>query len=500
MIEIKREPAQQAREKYDLIIIGGGIYGLMLLLEAVRRRLKPLLIEQNDFGSQTSLNHLRTVHGGLRYLQTLDINRFRESISERKWFLRNHPKFVKVMPCLMPLYQKGLKRVGILRIAAVINDLLSFNRNRQVPEKNRLPRSRTIRNGDVQKIFPGVDTAGLKGGVVWHDGSIEEYQRLFMEILKMTVNNGATALNYMEAIELVTSGKQVQGVRARDKESNDIFDFNSPSIINATGPWSRVLAKRFDRDYPELFRKRLLNWNVLFDRSALSEYSLGLTSSNGKEHTYFFHNWKNRLLIGTGELVVEPGEDECRVPPAALDRFLNDINSTVPGLAIGVNDILRVYSGILPARENGRLAVKETFVDHSASDGPEGLFSISGVKYTTSRLVAEKTLNRIFPGISPISNRQIAVNQIAEDVFFDYHQQPDENNLKALKRIQTNEAVIHLSDLILRRTSLGDNPGRIDSLLEKLRPFFNWDNEKWQQEIFRMKKEMNRNEFNPVNR
>jgi glycerol-3-phosphate dehydrogenase len=500
MIEITREPEQQAQEQYDMIIIGGGIYGLMLLLEANRRDLKPLLIEQNDFGSQTSLNHLRTIHGGLRYLQTMDINRFRESISERKWFLQNLPQFVKIMPCLMPLYQKGLKRVGILKIAAIINDLLSINRNRHVPEANHLPGSRTIRPGDVQKIFPGVDTKGLKGGVVWHDGSVEEYQRLFMEILKMCINSGATALNYMQATDLILSGKQVRGVRARDMESGDMFEFKASSIINATGPWSRDLAKHFDRDYPELFRKRLLNWNVLFDREALSEYSLGLTSANGSEHTYFFHNWKNRLLIGTGERVVESGEDECRVPEDAMNQFIRDINSTVPGLGIDENDILRVYAGILPARENGRLAVKETFIDHSACNGPEGLFSIAGVKYTTARLVAEKTLKRMFPGKERTDNPAMLQNHIPEDAFFDYRQQPDKNELETLKKIQKSEAVIHLSDLILRRTSLGDNPGRIDSVLEKLRPLFLWDDDKWRKETTRLKSEMNRNEINIVNR
>ena len=494
MVEIERNPLQQARQKYDLVIIGGGIYGLMLLFEATRKKLKPLLIEQNDFGGQTSLNHLRTVHGGLRYLQTLDIKRFRESISERKWFMQNHPKFVKVMPCLMPLYQKGLKRVGILKIAALINDILSFNRNKNVPGHNRLPGSRTIRPQAVQKLFPGVDPNGLKGGVVWYDGSIEEYQRLFMEILKMSIHNGATALNYMKATDLVTVQQQVRGVRARDLVSGNRFEFTAPVVINATGPWSRELANRFDRDFPDLFRKRLLNWNILFDRVALSEYSLGLTSSNGKEHTYFFHNWKNRLLVGTGELEVEPSDSECTVPPAALENFLRDINSTVPGLDLSQKDILRVYAGILPARENGRLAVKETTIDHSATGGPRGLFSISGVKYTTARLVAEKTLRQIFPGLNRSSDTELSKYLQPEDAFFEYGWLPGEtDNSEVLKRIQENESVIHLSDLILRRTSLGDNPRRIDSVLAKIRPLFEWDEEKWQQEIIRLKKEMRQN-------
>jgi glycerol-3-phosphate dehydrogenase len=275
-------------------------------------------------------------------------------------------------------------------------------------------------------------------------------------------------------------------------ESGATHEFEAPRIINAAGPWNRDLAERFDRDFPGLFLKRLLNWNVLFDRKALSSHSLGLTSSNGKEHTYFFHNWKNRMLVGTGELLVEAGEDECRVPAEAMDRFIRDINSTVPGLEIRTQDILRTYSGVLPAREDGRLAVRETFVDHSASGGPQGLFTISGVKYTTARLVADKTLKKIYPENRPVPHKEMNGFRFSDEAFFEYQQQPDGDDLDRLKQIVALESVIHLSDLVLRRTSLGDNPRRIESLLKKIRPLFPWDDGRWKQEIDRLESEMHR--------
>src|SRR5512137_1904921 len=104
MSAIFRDSAAAASEKYDVIIVGGGIYGVMLALEAGKRRQRALLLEQEDFGGATSLNHLRTIHGGLRYLQSLDLPRCLESIRERRWFLANFPALVQVLPCLMPLY------------------------------------------------------------------------------------------------------------------------------------------------------------------------------------------------------------------------------------------------------------------------------------------------------------------------------------------------------------------------------------------------------------
>jgi glycerol-3-phosphate dehydrogenase len=122
---ITRDPVGAVRGRYDLIVVGGGIYGVMILLEASRRRLNALLVERDDFGGQTSFNSLRIIHGGLRYLQTLDLHRFRESVSERQWFLRTFPDLIRPLPCLMPLHGDGLRRPPVLRAALAANDFLS---------------------------------------------------------------------------------------------------------------------------------------------------------------------------------------------------------------------------------------------------------------------------------------------------------------------------------------------------------------------------------------
>ena len=522
MAKIVRDLKKCSQESYDLIIVGGGIYGIMLSFEAVRRNLRPLLLEKNDFISGSSLNHLRTVHGGVRYLQSLDLHRFKESVAERKWFLKHLPQFVNVIPCLMPLYGKGIYRNSIFRIGLLLNDILSFNRNISIADKEqRLPRCRVINPGKTRELFSTADQQGLTGSALWYDATVEEYQRLMMELIKLAVSSGATALNYVHAAALLKENDCVTGVQAVDQETGKEYEFKAPIVINAAGPWCREVAAVFDRDHVPLFKKRLLVWNVLFNKEALSDYALGLSPLKGGGHNYFFHPWKNRLLVGTGEIEIaaashdnkfSPKNDELNqkflqrgpggavfsksappgretiVPAVAMENFIKDINTVVPELKITEADIQRIYSGILPAEENGTMTKREKIFDHSKNGGPKGLFSISGIKFTTSRLVADKTLNRVFPKAKKMPHEKILEKMEIKNISFDYEwDSPDEEDLSLLKEIVENESVLHLSDLILRRTSLGDHPERAIKILPKIRPIFDWDDNRWKIETDRLK-------------
>lgn len=486
-----RELGTFSQNSYDLIIVGGGIYGVMLSYEASRRGLRPLMLEKNDFAGATSLNHLRTVHGGLRYLQKADIPRFLESVGERKWFLQYFPEYVKPMPCLMPLYGKGLHRNMILRAALLLNDFLSFNRNKGVTAKNHLHRGRVVSPDETKTIFPDVDTKGLTGGAVWYDASVREYQRLNFRLLEIAMAAGAAALNYIGVKELLTENNRVVGVRARDEESGNMFEFRAPVVINASGPWSRETAAVFHKDHEPLFKKRLLLWNVMFKRDALSGHALALNPVKGKGRSYFFHPWNNRLLVGTGELVVEKSETETRVPDHEMAAFIRDINIMAPQLNLKQSDIQRVYSGVLPATDAGGLSGREVIHLHASNGGPDGLVSLSGVKFTTSRLVAEKVMKRLFPDRNAVSHEIHARG--SEDRFreFPFDWEPSTpDDLEMLKEIIANESVVHLDDLVLRRTSLGDNPERAIKILPQLKKLFNWDEGTWDTEVDTLEREL----------
>ena len=134
---------------------------------------------------------------------------------------------------------------------------------------------------------------------------------------------------------------------------------------------------------------------------------------------------------------------------------------------------------------------RERIFDHSANGGPKGLFSISGIKFTTSRLVADKTLNRVFPKAKKMPHEKILEKTEIKNISFDYHwDSPREEDLTLLKEIVENESVLHLSDLILRRTSLGDHPERAIKILPKIRSIFDWDDKRWEDEVESFKKQL----------
>ena len=484
---ILRDPAAAARGTFDLIVVGGGIYGIAATLEAGRRGLRTLLLERDDFAAATTANHLRTLHGGIRYLQSMDLPRFYESVCERRWFSQHFPGLVEPIPCLMPLYGNGVKRREVFLFGLLLNDILSSQRNRGVVPARHLPTSRIVSTAETQRIFPSVDGRGLKGSARWYDIAMPEPQRLVLTLMHAAAGTGATFLNYTEATALTTSDGRVTGVRALDHESGREFDFAAPKVLIAAGPATRALAARWHKDQPALFHRGLLLWNLLLRRPALSHHALALTPDRGRGHTYFLHTWKGRLLVGTGEALMAEGDLTTTVAPERLAETIDDLNRAVPGLDLTAADVERVYSGQLPATPGGKLANRPIIVDHGAHGGPGGLWSVTGVKFTTARRVADALLSRLDPR-GPVAPHRFP--DPTTGPMFEYGWLPAENDRSwfyQLKTLIAEEAVLHLDDLLLRRTSLADNPGRLPSLFPTLRPLFpDWDEARWQREIDRV--------------
>lgn len=492
-----RDPAGAASREYDLIIVGGGIYGTMLALESTRRGLEPLLLERSDFGAATSFNSLRIVHGGFRYLQSADLHRFRESVAERSWFLRSLPDLVHPLACLMPLYGQGLKRKSILRPALMMNDLLSRGRNQGLVEDHRLPGGRVIGREETFRILPEAVPGGLQGGAVWYDARIPDSPRVLIELLLWAASQGGTALNYVRARELVTEGNRVIGVRAEDLESGQGYEYSAPVVINAAGPWVRSLAAGFDREKERLFHPSLA-WNLLLDRPPISDHALAVAPPGPDGRVYFVVPYKGRIMAGTGhaELSGEPlpGSADARPSEVQLGHFLADLNAALPTLELTPEMILRVHAGLLPAAhpETDELAVREVIHDHDRAGGPRGLFSISGVKFTTARLVAEKTLQTAFPGRTPTELRprthlgfRSELDRAGAEL--DWRPGADDSEwLAESAELIENEAILHLDDLMLRRTCLAEHPVRGRELAGRVAELFGWDEDRQRAEIDRL--------------
>jgi glycerol-3-phosphate dehydrogenase len=388
---IGRDPQEAESRVWDLLVVGGGIYGATLALEAVGRGLATLVVERGGFGGETTRNSLRIVHGGLRYLQNLDLPRFRESVAERRWFLRHFPDLVEPLPCLMPLYDPprggALRRRAIFRLALRMNDLLSRER--------ALAPGRLLSPEETIDLFPAVDRAGLRGGALWHDAVVTDPRGLVVEILRRACRSGAATLDRVEALDLRVAAGRAAGIQAVDRESGRSLELRARTVANCAGPWCGEVARRFNQGTtPGLFRPALA-FNLLLNREPLSRAALAVASGEPGAQTWFLLPWEGRLLAGTAYAPVPRGSSGEEGPDEAMiGSFLTALNSALPGFEIGRGEVLDILWGRLPAVAEGGLALasRPVIFDHGAAGGPEGLVSVSGVKLTTARAVAERAL------------------------------------------------------------------------------------------------------------
>lgn len=459
---IARNLDQAAQESFDVIIVGGGIYGAMLMLESVKAGLKPLLLEKADFGGGTSFNNLRIVHGGLRYLQTMHLSRIKESVAERRWFLQTFPEFARPLKCIMPLYGGLMKNRLMLGIALRMNDWLTRHRNRAMDKTQQIPNGYVINADETREEFPQVRSEGLKGAAVWYDAVMPDCHRVQIEILRWATVAGGTAINYAEATSLLATDGRASGVSAIDRITKRVYDFRAAIVINAAGPECRALSATLDVERAELFHPSLA-WNLLIDRPPLSDGAVAIAAPSPNARVYFSHSLGGRLVVGTGHAAIGSG-DSLRLDRSRVERMLTEVNQAVPGLEIRLDEIVRIFGGQLPAAKAGTDILSDTpvLLDHQQKGGPRGLFSVSGVKYTTSRSTAEEAIARIISAIQPQGTLAgHPLPQRPANNAYDLHpdscpEQPE--RVRRAKVLIETEAPQSLEDLLIRRGNLAFDP------------------------------------------
>jgi glycerol-3-phosphate dehydrogenase len=474
-----------ARTAYDLIVVGGGIYGAMLHLEAARAGLRSVLVERGDFGGATSENSLRIVHGGLRYLQNLNVARSVESTRERQWYLAALPRLVTPLPCLLPIYDEGRKRASMLTLGLAANDAISAAVRYLDCSLADVPRGHVLDARAALELAPAIPAAGLAGGAVWHDLQLRCPGRVIVEALKWAADLGGVAVNYVEARRLLTSDGRVRGVSVAESGGRrTTAELRAPVVVNAAGPWAGELAARWG-GADERLTPLVTAWNVLLDRPALSGHAVALQDPLSPGTALKFSTaLGGRLFVGTG---YEPVRGRCdsaeAVTDGALDAFLAAVNRCVPKLEATRGDVLRVFSGVLPAAAPASNLPRARNL--LSERGPRGLFTVSGTKFTTARSAARRTLAAVRrsgllrrPAAAPREYPPCHASA-AEGLFGNEWTMLDVEARRAeLTRIIAEEAVEHLDDLVLRRTTLGDQPVRALAAARGLCDF----DDRWQRE------------------
>src|SRR3954471_14154378 len=195
-----RELDRLTGRTFDVLVVGGGIYGLTIAYDAAQRGLSVALVERSDFGSGASFNHLRTIHGGLRYLQSLDIARARESIRERRTTARIAPHAVRPLPFAVPIYRSLMRGKMAMRAGLLLDRVVAADRNRRVLSSHRLPGGRVVSRSHAAQRFPGLKRQGLTGAAVFYDYVTIEPDRLTFSFALAAAEHGAVLANHLEAL------------------------------------------------------------------------------------------------------------------------------------------------------------------------------------------------------------------------------------------------------------------------------------------------------------
>lgn len=406
---MKRDLAQLRGKQFDVLIIGGGIYGVCAAWDAALRGLSVALIEKNDFGSATSSNSLKIIHGGLRYLQQADFKRMRESIAERTILMRIAPHLVHPLPCIIPTYGHALKGREVMAAALFINDLVGFDRNRLTDPQKRLPNGKVISKEKCKEIIPGINEENLSGGAIWYDCQVYNSERMLISILRSAVNSGAVTANYTEMVGFITEQGRVTGVKAKDNLTGDILEISAKLVINNGGPWLNDVLAHLNGKLTRPKIKLSAAMNLVIKRKLFEKYAVGIWSKSDfrdgdallskGSRLFFITPWREYSLIGTTHVHYDGEPGQFKIKESDIQTFLDEVNAAYPPADLRREDVAFFYGGMLPADEDQkagedvRLLKNYQIIDHAKDSGVEGLISVVGVKFTTARDVAVKTVD-----------------------------------------------------------------------------------------------------------
>jgi glycerol-3-phosphate dehydrogenase len=412
------------RHEHDLVIVGGGIFGVCAAWDAALRGLSVALIERGDLAHATSASCFKMVHGGLRYLQHADLPRLRESSRERSTLLRIAPHLVRPLPIAVPTYGHARQGQAFLRAGLALYDLLTADHRRDVRDPaRRVPPGRLLSRDEALALFPWLERRDLTGAGLFHDGHMPSPARLALAFARSAMTAGACVVNYVEAVDLLRGRDRVAGVRARDVLSGETADVRGRVVLNATGPWAERLLARwlgapatlgltFSRDAYVVVRGRLGSGHALALPARTSDPDAVL--SRGPRHLFLVPG-RDSTLVGVWHVVSRGVPDEVAVTDADVASFLDEVNERLP-FELAPADVSAWHAGLVlfgdndPGARHLSYGKRSRLVDHAARDGVNGLISMIGVRYTTARAVAEQAVDLVFAklGYRPPATRTAA--------------------------------------------------------------------------------------------
>ena len=521
-------------EPWDMLIIGGGITGAGIAREAARRGLAVLLIEQKDFAWGTSSRSSKMVHGGLRYIASGDYKTTLLSVRERERMLSEAGGLVNEMHFVMPHYKGKFPPPWIFNTLLRVYDKLAGKRYFTYFKKDAFLR-----------LNPHIKQTNFLGASQFSD-AVTDDSRLVMRVLDEAIHDGAQAINYLKAESLLTNEQGlVIGAALKDTADSDsiasnahTYNVHAKVVVSATGAWADNLRMQASQQTEQTFNKQIRPSRG--SHLVVSQERLPLTQAYTFLHpidkrAVFVFPWENRTVLGTTDLDHPPlGDEEVGITSEEVDYLLTATNDLFDDVNLNREDVISTWAGVRPLISEGgdgkRVSPSKEKRDHSVWLD-NNLVTVSGGKLTTFRLIALDVLKKCQEVLaldeSVIQNNnldsdQVFSNQIPTNPKFATLPKPLQQRLQGFYGLQLDrllelahdedlayvtdsntiwaeirfaahyEQVIHLDDLLLRRTRLGlilPHGAMTPLISARLKQIsqeeLGWDEQRWQQEAER---------------
>jgi len=368
----------------DVVVIGGGITGVGIALDAASRGLRVALVEKHDLAFGTSRWSSKLVHGGLRYLATGNVGIARRSAIERGILMsRNAPHLVHAMAQLVPLLQSmGRTERALVRAGFLAGDGL---RKLAGTPASILPRSRKVPPQRVVEMAPTVRRDGLDGGLLAYDGQLIDDARLVVAVARTAAQHGARILTYVAASEATGTS-----VRLTDQRTGQSFDVSAGAVINATGVWAGEIDA-------SLRLRPSRGTHLVFDASAFGNPTAALTIPiPGALNRFVFAmpEQLGRVYLGLTDEAASGPIPDVPEPSAEEITFLLDTVNTALGTALGTTDVIGAYAGLRPLIDTGEGHTADVSREHAVVESESGVISVIGGKLTEYRYMAQDVLDR----------------------------------------------------------------------------------------------------------
>ena len=417
MIERSKALETLTRDEFDVVVVGGGITGAGVALDAAARGYSVALLERADYGSGTSSRSSKLVHGGLRYLQNFDLGLVREALLERQLMVALAPHLVRPLPLVVAAFG-GARPDRLVGVGLNLYDVMSVTDRRSAGDRLRARRGRRARaDGDgaglgeegeswsperhrvisgeeVIELLPALAAREPTSGYLFYDCQTDDV-RLVLTVLGEAERFGAVCANRVDVSGLLERDGRAHGVEAVDRESGERFEVQAANVVNATGVWADELRPQELHEEAELPRIRPSRGTHVMLRKEDLPLSGGAIVPAGSGRSIFALPWLGHTLVGTTDNDYEGPLDHIRPSGEDVDYLLEATNAFF-GTSLGVGHLTGAFAGVRPLISTGD-PKKSVDISRKAElyETSSGMITITGGKLTTWRRMAKMAVDRL---------------------------------------------------------------------------------------------------------